>query len=403
MRVFVLAVSVIWIFSTLTRLMAAEGNLDSKRPLIASRYWSQIESGLGSMNLSGTLRLTYELDQSQPLKMLGLRLTLEHVVEAGPNGQACSIWRVTGLRSFLVPADRGHLRWQPLAGPSVWFEKAKISRALNEAGSSRWLIREAVDNEFEIRSLDGRSWKYNRGILTKAQHPALGELYFITQGGLLHDMHAVDALSGAASLLTVKYDDSARPVSLILGGKELHRFEWNAAGQLTAWRQIGKSPTLFRYFEGLLTEVEESGRVLQHYSWTVNPGYRRGDSRWPAPVHLASDRTSDYSYKQSSKGFILSRRDRSAVETTTTIFNPRRRQLKQSAGDSSIIATFRRGTKLDRMGLERIASGDGDILEEYRYDEKGQLVGLKRRGEPERQLSYDDLGRLMALDESATP
>lgn len=53
--------------------------------------------------------------------------------------------------------------------------------------------------------------------------------------------------------------------------------------------------------------------------------------------------------------------------------------------------------------IERISTGKGEILEDYRYDEQGQLVAVKRKGEPERLLRYDESGRLMDLDEVRVP
>jgi YD repeat-containing protein len=190
---------------------------------------------------------------------------------------------------------------------------------------------------------------------------------------------------------------------LTLAGQEAQRFQWNAAGQLISWQRCDKSVVAFNYRDGLLSEVAEAGGAPQHFAWAKNSGYGRGDSRWDVPVHLASDEHSDYIYSMSSKGFILSRRDRITRIMTTTIYNPRRRQLEQQVGNASIIVTFRRGPTSGNTGLESVVSGSGEILEEFSYDEKGQLIGMKRKGEPDRKLSYDESGRLMALDDLSTP
>jgi YD repeat-containing protein len=55
------------------------------------------------------------------------------------------------------------------------------------------------------------------------------------------------------------------------------------------------------------------------------------------------------------------------------------------------------------MKLERIETGKGEISEAYQYGPSGRLISMKRRGEPERTLSYDESGRVMAMDEPKEP
>lgn len=41
---------------------------------------------------------------------------------------------------------------------------------------------------------------------------------------------------------------------------------------------------------------------------------------------------------------------------------------------------------------------DGEILEQYLYDEQDRLIGIRRSGEREQKISYDEAGRVMALE-----
>ncbi|MDD2762559.1 MAG: hypothetical protein PHE83_01140 [Opitutaceae bacterium] len=363
-----------------------------------SPNWKRIETGIGNMGVDGTLQLSYTLGESDELKPLGIRWTLEHRIETDAYGQPHSAWRFDGLESLLAPAGREHLRWQPLIGSVVRFERAKIGHALSEAGAARWRIRETTPGDYEIRSLDGREWRYERGVLISGEHPVLGKLSFIMQGGLLREINQGDPSTGGAPLLRADYDAAARLVSLVIGAQPPQRFEWSEAGELCAWhRQDGQMVT-FAYHDGLLNEVVEGGKTQRRFTWAENPGYARADSLWAAPVHLASDNASMYLYELSPKGFEIRRREKLTGTETVTFFNPPRRRMEQHVGDEVLVVQFHRSS-FGVGGLDRIESGRGEVLEEYLYDDHDQVVAIKREGSPERTLSYDETGRLMSLQE----
>src|SRR5690606_4197615 len=92
------------------------------------------------------------------------------------------------------------------------------------------------------------------------------------------------------------------------------------------------------------------------FAWAENPGYTRGDSRWPAPVHLTTDGADDYTYRLTSAGFVLGRRMNEAGEgadRVVTIFNPRRHRIEQRAGGKTLTVYFRGGSS-GAGGVERI-------------------------------------------------
>ena len=395
----VLLGSVCILATKLTGVSVAEEKTQPNQPIGASPYWAQIETGLAGINLNGTLRLTYTLGESQLLQTLGVHLTLEHIVGVNAYGHAYSTWRINGLRSLISSADRTHLCWQPLAGASVFFEKGKIGRALGDAGDRRWLIREVGDYEYEIRALDARSWRYKQGYLITAEHPILGQIHFLTQGGLVREIRVVDAEPNSPAPVTADYDENARLITLTLSGQSAQRFEWNAEGQLVAWHKSEKNVVKFGYCDGLLVEVAETDKLPQRISWAENLDYGRGDSRWAWPVHLASDESNEYSYKLSAKGFVISRRNRLSQAETVTIYNPRRHRIEQINGTSVLVVTLHKTTSGQSAGIETVTTGTGEILEEYHYDESGHVLSRKRRGEPTRTLSYDESGRLMGLEE----
>jgi YD repeat-containing protein len=367
-----------------------------------SPVWSQIEAAMGSVGLDGTLRLSYPLADSNELKALGLRCALVHAIEQDANGRARIVWRFTGLQSYLVPEGRDKLRWQPPGGAVVRFERAKIGRALAEAGPQRWLIRESAPGEYEIRALDGRAWRYAQGLLVAAEHPAFGGFRFITSGGLIREIRRVDAAGATKLLLQAEYDNNARVVHLVVGQTSRHSFTWNESDQLVAWRRTDGLEVKFTYRDGLLQKVAIPGQPTQRFAWEENPGWSRGDSKWPAPVHLATDARRDYSCDLSSNGLVSRARELASGEETVTVFNPLLSRLEQRSGNGIRVVWFRKNLA-GRGALQRIENGAGEVLEEYHFDGQGQLVAITRQGEPARNLSYDESGRLMGIEESKLP
>ena len=378
--------------------LVARADEKKPEPAPAPSRWGQIEAAMGAMSPDGTLRRRFSLGESAELKALGVRLEMEHRVETDAWGRARSAWRVRGLQTSLAPTGREHLLWQPPAVAAVKFERAQIGRALSAAGASRWRIREAAPGEFEVRSLDGQGWGYAQGNLVSAFHPALGELRCTTQGGWITTIRRAENGSDEPPLLAARYDDNGQFIGCVIGGQRPQSFIMNENSQLQSWLRADGAEVRFAYRDGLLSEIAEPGQPVRTYAWKENPGYERGDARWAAPVHLAADEANTYNYDVAQQGFVMRRRENVTGRETVTIYNPRRRRIEQQSGGETLLATFRGGT-LGRGALERIVDGRGELLEDYRYDGRGQLVKVVRKGEPERAISYDEAGRVFSFEE----
>lgn len=369
-------------------------------PAKAASRWAEIEAATGAMQLDGTLRLDYPLGSGSELRQLGFVCELRHGVETDVSGRVRTVWHFRGFQSSLAPTGRERLRWRSPTGASVEFERAEIGRAFAEAGSSRWLIREFHHGGtgHEIRTADGRVWRFHAGLPIGVEDPALGSFALTTQGAWLREIRRNDASGGTAPLLRASYDEAGRLRTCAFDAAAPQRFDWDEAGRLTAWQRADGQTVHFAYRNGLLAAVTEPDRPIRHFTWAENPGHRRGDSRWAAPARLVSDGVSAYDYTLSAQGFTLRRRTPGGDPDVLTIFNPRRRRVEQRTKAETLMVTFRGGPS-GRGALEKIENGRGEILEAYRYDERGQLIGVRRKGEPERALSYDEAGRLMALEE----
>lgn len=370
----------------------------------AITLWTGIEAATGMMNFDGTLRLSLPFGGGgrEALEKLGWHIELRHGIEVDAQGKARTVWRMLGLQSSLVPTGRGQLRWIPPGMESVDFAREKIGRAFSGASSTRWLIRETALAEHEIRSADGRVWRYRQGMLVGLEHPALGRFSLVTQGAWIREVRYGEASTVGLPLLAARYGEAGRIRSCTFGSGQPHRFEWNDSGELLSWQRANGDVVRFTYGEGLLVALAESGKPPRRFGWANNPEHQRGDSRWVAPVHLASDGEYTYDYRLTTKGFVIHRKGASSDFETMTVFNPRLRRVEQRQNGETLRATFRRG-RAGATTLERIETCAGEVLEAYRYDPQGKLIGLTRKGEPERLLTYDDSGRLMSLTEIPMP
>lgn len=386
-----LATAIFWLAGTLA-LAADETGWSPVSPA-----WAKIEENLGSVTLDGTLKLNVRIGEPDVLKRLGVRCALIHRIEPDHAGAARSVWRFSGLQSDLVPEGREHFRWRPLSGASVRFARATIERAFSQIGEARWAIRQSAADEFEIRGHEGQIWRYARGLLVAVRHPQIGEINFNYRQGLLREIILDQSDGKTERLLEITRDRSARIVAIANGAHEAHVFAWGVSGQLISYGRPDQTETQYEYQENRLSKITGADRSSQNFNWKENSGANRGDSKWPALVHLSRDGIRDYECTLSAAGIRLWSRDRDSGQEVLTVFNPRLRQLKQSIG-RDIRVVFFRNESGGSGNLQRIETGDGEVLEEYRYDQRGKLVSILRKGDSERTLRYDEDGRIIALD-----
>jgi len=363
--------------------------------------WTEIEERMGEIQLDGSLNYRRSLGNSEALALLGLHLGMEHVVDVDEAGRGRSGWRFLGLQTSLAPSGRERLRWKALMGPTVDFARAEIGAAFSQAGRSRtgqWLIRTTVEGGHEIHSPEGISWRYEAGRLVEIAHPVLGRLRVSTQGAWVTRIERSEGADGAGFLLEAVYSDEGHLLKLQVGGQAGQEFIWSE-GQLLAWRNAAGETLNWRYSDGLLAQISGPGQAAREIRWRENKGFGRGDSRWALPVHLAAVDDVNYSYTLTNRGFVLTRETsaESGVRVVKTRFNPLRYRLEQWANGESLMVRFRKRSP-GRGAVERIETASGEVLEEYRYDAEGRLVGVRKLGEPPWDFRYDHLGRLIKVE-----
>jgi len=363
--------------------------------------WTEIEAGMGEMQLDGSLKYRVSLGSSEELGLLGIHLNMEHIITTDENGGARSAWRFAGLQTSFVPMGRRLLRWKSPTGLMVDFEKAKIGPAFSRAageGAVQWLIRKTSENGYEIHSPEGVSWHYEYGRLARIEHPALGVLRVSTQGAWITRIERSGVADRGGVLLDASYSDDGRLLRLRLCGQAEQAFTWSGS-ELVAWRNAAGEYVRWSYADGLLAQISEPRQAVREICWRTNKGFGRGDSRWPLPVHLAAIDGECYDYQLTSRGFVLTRKmgSEGGAPIVKTRFNPLRYRLEQWAGEDAFIVIFRSHSP-GRGAVERIATVSGDVLEEYRYDKVGRLIGVRMQGERPLDFTYDDLGRLIEVE-----
>jgi len=364
--------------------------------------WTEIETGMGEMQLDGSLNYRVLLGGSELFGLLGLRPGVVHVIDVDETGSARSGWRFLGLQTSLVPSGRNVLRWKSLTGAVVDFERAAIGPAFSHAGSGQWLIRKTSEEGCTIHSPEGVSWYYEAGRLVGIEHPVLGRLRVSTQGAWVTRIELSESGDETLALLEAGYSDGRRLLKLRVGDQTEQEFTWEGT-ELVAWRSADGELVRWSYRGGLLSQISEPNGRRREIRWRANKGFGRGDSRWALPVHLAAVDDVNYGYTLTRRGFVLTRETRRAgdfgggVVSVWTRFNPLRYRLDQWAGGELLIVTFRKHSP-GRGAVERIETASGDALEEYRYDNEGRLIGVRKLGEPSLVFKYDDLGRLTEVE-----
>lgn len=282
------------------------------------------------MLADGTLAHAWLIGETDTLRFFGMRLILNPDIAVDAFGRIRTSWRISGLKSSLVPSGREILLWQPPGGAPVAFKARMIERTFARAGQiSAWQIRRVGPEVYEMRSGDGTLWRYNGGLPVSVTHPRLGKLTFTTQGAHIREIQHAASTGQSKRLLLVEYDQAARFHSVTIGTEATHRFIWSEAGELTDWQHGRGSNLVFTYHDGLLSGVAEDGQTPEKFSWRENPGWRRGNSIWPMPAHLASDNHCIYSYAMTRKGFVLGRTERDSARHTELVYRPKHSPLDQ--------------------------------------------------------------------------
>ena len=143
----------------------ALGAADSKPTRWEPPNAEQAET-LGRCRVDGNLHCTFDLGVIDLGGGLRIPLRLVHELQVSSERKALSVWRVQGLQSFVVPADRTHLLWLSPQLGRVEIERKFVGPGLTLIGRGAWMIRELGPGDWDLKDGDGGVWSYREGALT---------------------------------------------------------------------------------------------------------------------------------------------------------------------------------------------------------------------------------------------
>jgi hypothetical protein len=256
---------------------------------------------LGQRTIDGSLKALYPVIDTEFLRAIGSPCLLAYTQVFQSDGLPRSNFEIWGLRSYLVPEGLAAWRWQPVGGRPFLIHRSLIRTSFPTQWNSLFTMRESGENEFEVLTRTGVVWRYRQGILAAIDVPGKGTYQIVCRGTYMETV----TLEGAKTPeIEVQFDDNRRPIRLFACGQCVSVFEWNDEGFLLQWKTFEDKTFSFGYRDGLLAEIEYTGFPLIQVGWSENPGWRRGDSRWPLPIQLTKFGESRYDLLVERNGYV---------------------------------------------------------------------------------------------------
>lgn len=362
-----------------------------------SPYWLHVLGGLGGIRLNGTANIEYPLFPTDDLQRYGLRFALRSDIDIDTYGNALSVWQLLGLNTFLSPRGRSSYEWLPIDASSKHFnmqhEDLRAHKSVRCDGG--WELISVASERFDIRAPDNVIWHYDHGSLVGADYPNLPSLKFLSIGTNITLIRADGGPGQSRVFLQAYYDSFGRPTRLILGANGPHMFNWDCEGRLASWEEPNGAIFRFSYSGRLLTRISRGAVTVDTLSWTENSGFSDPNSNYILPVHLAADAQNQYSFEVNATGIRIERRPKCSDLIITTLFNPRRNVLKQWTHSTELTILLR--TCNPEPVLSRIEDAEGKLLEDYEYNQHGEISRIESRSSGTRKWRYDLLGRLVSV------
>jgi hypothetical protein len=343
----------------------------------------------------------------------GLRLSLQliHGLEISSERKARSVWRVSGLRTFIAPSDRTHLLWLSPTSVRIEINRQNVGPHFTSIGHGSWEIRELGPGNWDLKDSDRGIWCYRHGALKEVVMASGYHVRVESHGGCI-DSFRVDRDAKVLHAVTANYDACGRIIGIICSGVS-HRFSYNGrTDALVEWteQEQGKpvAVTSFSYSDGLLEEIHPAAGVIIPFRWATVKDARRADQLWPLPVQLIEDDRFIYEHQLRQEGFVLIAYPKLAGPTEETVFNPRRgRIVRRRDGQTIDVLTI--GIRVGQRDLGRVNTvedGAGRVIQRLFYSNGGLLERLELPQEPGGLpilFSYDKMGHMTAATRGGKP
>jgi hypothetical protein len=366
---------------------------------------------LGRCRFDGSLLYAFDLGVVDLGGGLRIPLRLIHELEVSSERKARSVWRVSGLQSFIVPDDRTRLLWMSPQMGRVEIQRKLVGSALTLVGRGAWMIRELGPGDWDLKDGDGGVWSYRKGALTGIA-TGLGFGVRVTSHGGRIDSFRVERGGELLHAVSADYDALGRLIEITNDGV-IHRFSYDGGTEaMNEWseQKPGRvaAVTRFIYSDGLLTEVQRTGSAIVPLRWAAVANAKRADQLWPVPVQLAEDDRFMFEHQLRQEGFVLIAHPKSGGPPEEAVFNPRRgRIVRRLAGKTTEVMMI--GIRVGRSDYLRVIAvedGSGHVLQSLFYGEGGRLERIEFPQEPGGLpvlFTYDLQGRMMGATRGDKP
>ncbi|EIQ00176.1 Rhs family protein [Opitutaceae bacterium TAV1] len=339
-----------------------------------------------------------------------------------------SDWSIPQLVSYLFPANRDRLVWQPPGGGQVEFLRDDMEATPPRFSPEGWHCKEIAAGHYRLTDREGWVWDYQNGLPATLTAPSGRQLEFFHDKGLL--VRVLQYLSAAEKgtrkeVLRVTWNDQRKPVRLVSDLME-HRLTYDKdTGHLIRWdstfftlasnaaaerKSVNEtrpesdpvinleagSPALaengnamgamhFRYVEDVLAVIRYPGGRTERFRWEIEKG-RLLDDGLATYEHSGAERS----------GYTLSRTDRAGRKTT----------VRHDYAKSTLTTTYPDGSR-EVTAYQRRAAGrgllrertgrDGQVTYRVDYNTRHLPVRIRELGKAEIRQVYDDRDRLVEI------
>jgi hypothetical protein len=147
-------------------------------------------------------------------------------------------WMIPQLVSYLYPANRDRLVWQPPGGGEVEFLRDDMEATPPRFTPEGWHCKELGPAHYRLTDREGWVWEYQNGLPLTLTAPSRRQLEFTHEKGLLvriQQFLSATEKETRKDVLRIHYNEQRKPVRLVSGLME-HRLTYaKDTGHLVKW------------------------------------------------------------------------------------------------------------------------------------------------------------------------
>lgn len=364
----------------------------------AAPVWEKPSLSLGSLAGNGGLHQRFELGVLAGSPEFAFPVFLEHGF-LGEEGM--TDYKGPQLESYVAPEGRDRIAWLEPGGILHAFEMNEILDQVPPGKQLEpWVAVRVGTGDYEFRSDDGWSYRYESGAIVSLAAPTGRVLRFETEGLRIKRIYQQIG-DKQLRLLECEEDDFGRLLKLTIG-PEIHQFKYSdETDQLLEWHAVGmgRNSATFSYTpQGLVGNVVLPGGKKLAFEWGGRDGSWQKDSGLKLPesgqgVFLIADNEFRYQYGITKAGVNLMRINALGA-SEGFIYNPHTQQLVRKSRDGGETTAFfgLQGSSKDQLERARDARGREAVRQSY--DTKGRIISRSEPGRADVRFEYDDLDRI---------